>query len=265
MLGFTSPDAHCYSFDDRANGYSRGEGVAFVALKRLSRALADGDTIRAVIRGTGSNQDGRTPAITQPNTEAQEALIRKTYAAAGLNFSDTTYYEAHGTGTAVGDPTETAAIGRVFSEGRSADDALHVGSLKANMGHLEPSAGIVGLIKVIMMFERGMIPPNAMLKNLNPRIHASEWRLNVSNLPLMPLWHFQSIRRFVNNCLLCYFYNYSSQRPVSLGQKRAYGELPSTALATAAQTLMRSSTTHTITYKSMVILKMPTTTSISQH
>jgi acyl transferase domain-containing protein len=182
MLGFLSPDSHCYSFDDRANGYSRGEGVAFIALKRLSKALADGDTIRAVIRGTGSNQDGRTPSISQPSASAQEALIRQTYQTAGLQFSDTSYYEAHGTGTAVGDPTETEAIGNVFSEGRSPEQALYVGSLKANVGHLEPSAGVVGIIKVIMMMEKGIIPPNAMLKNLNQRIQAAKWRLKVSDL-----------------------------------------------------------------------------------
>jgi acyl transferase domain-containing protein len=96
-MTFLSPDSLCYSFDHRANGYSRGEGVAVVVLKRLSNAIRDGDNIRAVIRASGSNQDGRTPGgITQPSTAYQERLIRKVYKDAGLDFSLTRYVEAHG-------------------------------------------------------------------------------------------------------------------------------------------------------------------------
>jgi acyl transferase domain-containing protein len=105
-LGFLSADNKCYSFDHRANGYSRGEGIGVVIIKPLSKALRDGDCIRAVIRATGSNQDGRTPGITQPSGAAQERLIRSTYRKAGLDMAATRYFEAHGTGTAVGDPTE---------------------------------------------------------------------------------------------------------------------------------------------------------------
>ena len=95
-MGFLSPDSHCYSFDDRANGYSRGEGCGVIVLKRVSAAIRDGDTIRAVIRSTGSNQDGRTPGITQPNELSQSALIKETYEKAGLDFNTTRYFEAHG-------------------------------------------------------------------------------------------------------------------------------------------------------------------------
>ncbi|KAG6361100.1 hypothetical protein INS49_009324 [Diaporthe citri] len=177
-LGFLSPDSHCYSFDDRANGYSRGEGVAMLVLKRLSKALEDGDTIRAVVRGTATNQDGRTPSITQPSPTAQAALIQRTYQMAGLDFKDTGYFEAHGTGTAVGDPIEASGISQAFTRYRDPQNPLHVGSVKANIGHLESSAGLAGLIKTVLVLEKGVIPPNALLKNLNPKILADKWHLN---------------------------------------------------------------------------------------
>jgi acyl transferase domain-containing protein len=97
-MTFLSPDSRCYSFDDRANGYSRGEGFGVVVVKRLSDALANNDTIRAIIRNTGSNQDGHTPGITQPSQGSQAALIKSTYERAGLSLEDTRYFEAHGTG-----------------------------------------------------------------------------------------------------------------------------------------------------------------------
>ena len=97
-----SPDGISHSFDSRANGYARGEAIAGLILKPLSTAIADGNTIRAVVRGTGANQDGKTPGITMPRGEAQAALIRATYAAAGLSLDQTTYFESHGTGTSLG-------------------------------------------------------------------------------------------------------------------------------------------------------------------
>lgn len=109
-IGFLSPDGLSYSFDHRANGYSRGEGVGTIIIKPLSKALRDGDTIRAVVRATGVNQDGRTPGITLPSRIAQEQLIRDTYANAGLDVADTSYVGGHGTGTSAGDPIEAGAI-----------------------------------------------------------------------------------------------------------------------------------------------------------
>src|SRR6478609_5914742 len=103
-MSFLSADNKCHSFDASANGYARAEGGGFVVLKRLDKALSDGDTIRAVLRSTGSNQDGRTLGITQPSASRQEELIRATYASAGLSFDKTNFFEAHGTGTKVGDP-----------------------------------------------------------------------------------------------------------------------------------------------------------------
>lgn len=101
-MNFLSPDSLSYSFDSRANGYSKGEGHCAVVLKRASDAIRDGNTIRAIVRSTGSNQDGHTPGITQPSATSQEALIRETYRKAGLDMASTKYVEAHGTGTAVG-------------------------------------------------------------------------------------------------------------------------------------------------------------------
>lgn len=125
-MGFLSPDSLCYSFDSRANGYSRGEGVVVLVLKKLPDAIRDGDVIRAVIRATGSNQDGHTPGLTQPSASSQEMLIRQVYAKNNLSFESTRYVEAHGTGTQIGDATETTAIGKVFRRYRSAKEPLYV-------------------------------------------------------------------------------------------------------------------------------------------
>lgn len=168
-LGVLSPDGRCFSFDHRANGYGRGEGVATVIVKRLASANHDGDRIRAIVRGTGTNQDGKTPGLSLPNPEAQEALIRKVYASAGLDPNDTGYVEAHGTGTPVGDPLEVQAIARAFDTPHRAWP-LHVGSVKANLGHLEGGAGIAGLVKVILMLEAQVIPPLANFEKMNPKL-----------------------------------------------------------------------------------------------
>ncbi|KAI8626581.1 hypothetical protein F5Y19DRAFT_446210 [Xylariaceae sp. FL1651] len=169
-LNFLSPDSKSYSFDQRANGYARGEGVIALVLKPLRDAVKDGDMIRAVIRSTGTNQDGRTPSLTQPSPEAQEELIRHVYKKADLSFEHTRYVEAHGTGTPVGDPIEMKAIGRVFRPYRSAEEPLYVGSVKANIGHLEGCSGLAGIIKSIMILEKGIIVPNALFERVNSNI-----------------------------------------------------------------------------------------------
>lgn len=125
-LNFLSPDSKCYSFDQRANGYARGEGIAVIVLKRVEDAIRDGNSVRAVIRATGSNEDGRTPGITQPSCKAQEQLIRSTYQKARLSMAHTRFFEAHGTGTPIGDPREAQAIGRAFRQYRTGDDPLYV-------------------------------------------------------------------------------------------------------------------------------------------
>ena len=125
-MNMLSPDDRCFSFDDRGNGYARGEGIAVLIVKRLSDALRDGNTIRAVIRSTGSNQDGYTPGITQPNQLSQELLIKECYDKAGLDMQRTGFVEAHGTGTAIGDPIEANALGSVFRIGRTFNHPLYV-------------------------------------------------------------------------------------------------------------------------------------------
>ncbi|KAJ6096143.1 reducing type I polyketide synthase [Penicillium sp. IBT 16267x] len=176
-MNFLSPDSRCYSFDHRANGYARGEGFGVLVLKRLTDAVRDGDTIRSVIRSTGSNSDGRTPGITQPSGDAQEQLIRETYAKAGLSLSTTRFFEAHGTGTAVGDPIEAQAIGGAFGEHRSPHEPIYVGAVKSNVGHLEGTSGVAGVIKVILALEKGLIPPNTNFERPNPRIDAPSLNL----------------------------------------------------------------------------------------
>ncbi|KAH9896185.1 beta-ketoacyl synthase domain-containing protein [Xylariomycetidae sp. FL2044] len=174
-LGVLSPDGISYSFDKRANGYSRGEGFGAIVLKRLSDAVRDGDTIRAVIRNTCSNHDGHSPGLTQPTKDAQVQLMRQTYA--GLDPSLTRYVEAHGTGTPVGDPIEASAISEIFTKHRSDDEPLYVGAMKSNVGHLEGAAGIAAIIKAVMTLEHGVIPANAWFENPNTKIDAS-WRLS---------------------------------------------------------------------------------------
>ncbi|KAL9595035.1 MAG: hypothetical protein Q9219_006685 [cf. Caloplaca sp. 3 TL-2023] len=171
-MGFFSPDGQCYSFDERANGYAKGEGVGFLVLKRLSDALKDGDVIRAVIRASGANQDGRTPAITQPSQIAQEENILETYRAGGLDLSSTGYFEAHGTGTQIGDSTEAAAIAAAFHGKRNGP--LLIGALKPNIGHLESASGIASMIKAIMILENGLIPPNIFFAKPNHKIVTNE-------------------------------------------------------------------------------------------
>ncbi|KAI8270597.1 Reducing polyketide synthase FUB1 [Colletotrichum sp. SAR11_239] len=141
-------------------------------------ALRDGDTIRAVIRGTGTNADGKTPGITQPSSEAQAELIRSTYEAAGLPFSDTQYFEAHGTGTPLGDPIELSAIGTTLGTGRDPDSGpLFVGSIKANVGHTEGCSGLAGVLKSIVCLEKGILVPTAGIEKVNPKLRLTDWNL----------------------------------------------------------------------------------------
>ncbi|KAJ0325028.1 hypothetical protein COL5a_007530 [Colletotrichum fioriniae] len=169
-LGVLGADGRCFAWDSRANGYGRGEGIATLLLKPLRDALADGDSVQAVIRETAINQDGKTPTITSPSSEAQEELIQACYRRAGLDPSQTVYVEAHMTGTPTGDPIEAAAISRIFSKGRSISNPVLVGSVKTNLGHLEASSGIAGVIKAIMMLKNEMIPPNLNYEKANPNI-----------------------------------------------------------------------------------------------
>ncbi|NRO99001.1 SDR family NAD(P)-dependent oxidoreductase [Paraburkholderia sp. NMBU_R16] len=168
--GFLAKDGHSKSFDERGDGYGRGEGAGIVVLKPLDVALSDGSQIYAVVRGTGVNQDGRTDGITVPNPDAQAALIEQVLARSGVTPHQISYVEAHGTGTAVGDPIEVNALGSAIGDKRASVDLCALGSVKANIGHLEAAAGIAGLIKSALCLSEGMVPPVAGLQTKNSKI-----------------------------------------------------------------------------------------------
>ena len=163
-----SPDGQCKTFDASANGYVRGEGCGVVALKRLRDAEADGDPIWAVIRGTAVNNGGASVGLTVPHTPALEKVMETALAEAAVPPTDVDYLEAHGTGTAVGDPIELEAVARVYCPGRDADRPLLLGSVKTNVGHLESAAGMAGLIKAALVVKRGVIPQHLHFQNPHP-------------------------------------------------------------------------------------------------
>lgn len=176
-------EGKCFAFDSRGAGYGRGEGVATVIIKRLRDALHDGDTVHAVIRNSGANQDGNTLGVTLPNPDAQEALIRSVYAGARLDPTETLYVEAHGTGTVVGDNAEIQSLGNVFSE-KPRQRNLYVGSVKTNIGHLEAASGLAGLLKAVLVLKNQMIPPNLNFVKPKPGLRLDERQISVSTLSL---------------------------------------------------------------------------------
>lgn len=165
-----SPRGFCSTFDASADGYVRGEGCAVVLLKRLSDAQADGDRILALVRGTASNQDGRSGGLTVPSGTAQEEVMRTALTVSGLQPADVDYVEAHGTGTELGDPIEIHALAGVHA-GRPADRPLLVGSVKTNVGHLEGAAGLAGVVKTVIALRDGVIPPHIHFSTPNPHIN----------------------------------------------------------------------------------------------
>ncbi|MFM7184138.1 MAG: SDR family NAD(P)-dependent oxidoreductase [Planctomycetota bacterium] len=178
-----SADGSCKTFDAAANGYVRGEGAGMVVLRRLSDARANGDRILAVIRSTAINQDGRSTGLTVPNGPAQTALIREALSAAGLDAAEVDYIEAHGTGTALGDPIELEALGAVFGKARRGSTPLLVGSVKTNVGHLEAAAGITGVIKTIMALQHEEIPPHLHFQRPTPHVNWRDLQLKVVTEP----------------------------------------------------------------------------------
>ncbi|KAK6206913.1 beta-ketoacyl synthase domain-containing protein [Colletotrichum tabaci] len=194
--GVLGPDGRSYSFDHRANGYGRGEGFGAVVLKRVSDAIRDGDVIRAVIRNSSTNQDGRSPGITQPTRAGQAALIRHVYDRANLDPALTRFAEAHGTGTPVGDPIEAGALADVFAPHRSPEEPLYVGALKSNVGHLEGAAGVAAVIKGVLTLESGVIPGNMGFEMRNPEIQDA-WNLAFPTAPTV--WPQRGLRRMSVN------------------------------------------------------------------
>ncbi len=179
-FGGLAPDGRCKVFDARADGFGRGEGCGVVILKPLSRALADNDRIWCVIRGSAANNDGQSNGLTAPNPVAQQEVLSRAYQAAAVAAHDVAYVETHGTGTALGDPIEASALGAVLTAGREQDAPdLVVGSVKANIGHLEGAAGIAGLIKAALCLSHRRIPPNPHFEIPNPHIDLEGLRLRV--------------------------------------------------------------------------------------
>ncbi|TDV47974.1 type I polyketide synthase [Actinophytocola oryzae] len=177
-FGALSPDARCFTFDARANGYVRGEGGGVVVLKTLALARADGDRVLAVLEGSAVNNDGPAEGLTVPSARAQAALARVACARAGVAPADVGYVELHGTGTKVGDPVEAAALGAVYGADRPVP--LLVGSAKTNVGHLEGAAGITGLLRAVLGLRHGIVPPSLNFTNPNPAIRFDEWNLRVA-------------------------------------------------------------------------------------
>ena len=163
-------DGRCKTFDSSADGYARGEGCGVVVLKRLSDALADGDSILALLRGTAINQDGPSSGLTAPNGPSQISVIRDALANSGVRPAEVSYVETHGTGTSLGDPIEVQALGEAYRDSRAHDQPLLIGSVKSNIGHLEGSAGLAGLIKLVLAMKHGELPASLHVKKLNPFI-----------------------------------------------------------------------------------------------
>jgi acyl transferase domain-containing protein/SAM-dependent methyltransferase len=153
-----SPDGHCKTFDQAADGYVRSEGCAVVALKRLPDAVQNGDRILAVIRATATNHDGRSGGLTAPSSQAQIALLRGVYEKAGIAAEDVGMIEAHGTGTSLGDPIEMEALGEVFRSRAASFGPIAIGSVKTNLGHTEAASGMAGLLKTVLSLQHQQIP-----------------------------------------------------------------------------------------------------------
>jgi acyl transferase domain-containing protein/acyl carrier protein len=179
-----SPEGRCKAFDDSADGFVRAEGCVVLVLKRLSDATADGDRILAIVRGSATNQDGRTSGLTVPSGPAQEAVIRQALADAGVRPDEVDFVEAHGTGTSLGDPIEAHALVAALGRQRPADKPLYVGSVKANLGHLEAAAGATGLLKAALALSRETIPPQLYFRRWNRNIDLKGAPLTVAVAPV---------------------------------------------------------------------------------
>ncbi|TDV37311.1 acyl transferase domain-containing protein [Paraburkholderia caballeronis] len=178
-----SPNGRCRVFDASGDGYVRSEGGGLFLLKDYDQAVADGDSILAVVAGTAVNTDGRKSGLTVPSADAQAALMRHVYQQAGLSPDDIDYLEAHGTGTPVGDPIETRAIGHALGKLRSTGAPLPIGSVKSNLGHLEAASGVAGLVKAIYSLRHRLVPATIGIKEFNPNIHFDDWNIEVVTEP----------------------------------------------------------------------------------
>jgi acyl transferase domain-containing protein len=167
--GALSPSGRCRTFDEAADGFVPGEGCGLVLLKPLRRALADGDPIHGVIRGSAVNNDGRTMGLTTPNPAAQARVVEKALAVGGLSPREIGMVEAHGTATVIGDPMELRALTDVFEATTAETGFCAIGSIKSNLGHLFSAAGIAGLLKALLALQHDHIPPTLGCETPNPR------------------------------------------------------------------------------------------------
>lgn len=173
--GVLSKDGSCKTFSADANGYARGEAITAIYVKPLAHAIRDGNPVRAVVRATATNVDGKTPGMSYPSTTAQEAVMRRAYKVAGISdYGLTAMVECHGTGTPVGDPIEANAVARVFGAA-----GVYIGSVKPNLGHAEGASGLVSVIKMILALESRTIPPNIRFTQPNPAIPFASAKLTV--------------------------------------------------------------------------------------
>ncbi|WP_345054388.1 type I polyketide synthase, partial [Streptomyces rameus] len=183
-FGGLSPDGRCQAFAASANGFVRGEGVAAVYLKTLSRARADGDRIHGVVVRTVVNNDGGGDSLVTPSPDGQEDLLRQAYGTGAVPEGQPVYIEAHGTGTGRGDPIEATALGRILGRHRAPGNPLYIGSIKTNIGHLEASAGMAGLFKLLLALRHRTVPPSLHSAELNPAIPFDELNVRVVREPL---------------------------------------------------------------------------------
>ncbi len=184
-----SENGQCKTFDTDANGYVQGEGVGVIVLKPLDKALKDNDRIYAVLMGSAINQDGKTNGLTAPNGLQQEALLKATQRIANINPHDISYLECHGTGTFLGDPIEIQALGEVIGKKRDQNKPCWIGSVKTNIGHLEPAAGVASIIKVALALHYGKIPPHLNFATPNPHIDFKKYNLVIpKNLEEWPIY-----------------------------------------------------------------------------
>jgi acyl transferase domain-containing protein/acyl-CoA synthetase (AMP-forming)/AMP-acid ligase II/acyl carrier protein/SAM-dependent methyltransferase len=188
-----APDGRCKVFDHRANGFVSGEGVGVILVKPLQKALADGDTVYAVIKGSAVNHNGRTNGMTAPHPGHQAETIRRAHQLAAWDPATVGYIEAHGTGTALGDPIEVEGLSQVFASRRPNTSPCYLGSVKSNMGHLESAAGMAGLIKVVLTLRHGIIPPTLHFERANPHIDFGRTPFKVNTKPV--LWDSSTPRR----------------------------------------------------------------------
>jgi len=179
QAGVMAPDGRCKPFDAAADGTVRSEGCGAVLLKRLSDAVADGDSVRAVIRGSAVNNDGRSNGLGAPNGLAQQAVIHAAHLAAEVRPQDVGFLEAHGTGTYLGDPLEVEALAAVFRGADPDGRRCYLGAAKANIGHTEPAAGVAGLVKAVLVLEQGEIPGQINFETPNPLIDLEGTRLAI--------------------------------------------------------------------------------------